>query len=253
MAMFTACFDASGHESDQKHLTVGGFISSAKDWEDFSVAWKDRLQRDGLSYFHMNEFAPSTGPFSHFKNQELKRRALFGDLMGLIRTHVYRKFCCAVTIADWKGQVSPEMKERFRINAYVLAARSCTTQVREWCLFERINSPVAIVFERGDIGRGMLEAQFRKDELPDPLFRPKKDWKDREGNLIEAGYLPLQAADILAYESFLAVSRRNDDRWGMQELKKVEGFFSEYTESDLAELENKLQWLSAINRPFRAW
>src|ERR1039458_1092492 len=48
LAMMTACFDASGHERDQRFLVVAGFVSSVDDWIDFDRLWRDRLAKDGL-------------------------------------------------------------------------------------------------------------------------------------------------------------------------------------------------------------
>ena len=41
---WTTAFDASGHESDQDYLVVGGYIARAKDWVDFEKAWLERLE-----------------------------------------------------------------------------------------------------------------------------------------------------------------------------------------------------------------
>jgi len=58
MAMLAA-FDASGHESDQPVLVVAGFVSSAKDWDEFSAKWLERLRADDLPYFQASQFANS--------------------------------------------------------------------------------------------------------------------------------------------------------------------------------------------------
>jgi len=70
------CFDASGHESDQPFLVVAGFVSSASDWDAFSVKWMERLERDGLPYFQGNQFASCSGIFEGWDQQEGRRRRL---------------------------------------------------------------------------------------------------------------------------------------------------------------------------------
>jgi hypothetical protein len=62
--MLTACFDASGHPT-QPVLVVAGFIAPAPEWEHFEREWKDRLAIDGITSFHMQEFAQSSGVFCH--------------------------------------------------------------------------------------------------------------------------------------------------------------------------------------------
>ena len=65
-AMLTVCFDASGHPT-QPVLVVAGFIATAEEWELFEREWKDRLALDGLTSFHMQSFAQSSGVYKPWK------------------------------------------------------------------------------------------------------------------------------------------------------------------------------------------
>ena len=95
-ARYVAAFDASGKE-DLRCIVVAGFVSSAKDWEGFHQAWRERLAVDGLCYFHMSEFAHSTGTFREgWKGNDDRRKKIFGDLVGIIKSHAYRSFACVM-------------------------------------------------------------------------------------------------------------------------------------------------------------
>ncbi len=61
--MLIGAFDASGSEHDQPVFIVAGFASSAKDWEEFSALWNQRLAHDGLTHFHAVDFAQSRKEF----------------------------------------------------------------------------------------------------------------------------------------------------------------------------------------------
>jgi predicted RNA-binding protein with PUA domain len=80
MAALTAYFDASGKPDAGYELVVSGFISTAKKWRRFEEKWQRLLDKEGLPYFHMKEFAPSTGIFKHWKNDEQRRRRFLAEL-----------------------------------------------------------------------------------------------------------------------------------------------------------------------------
>src|SRR5437868_5127420 len=87
--MLTFALDAGGDENTE-YLTVAGFASSMKDWDDFSVKWKSRLDKDGIAFFRTVDANSFRGPFQHWfdrQDREELRRALFSDLMCLIQSH----------------------------------------------------------------------------------------------------------------------------------------------------------------------
>lgn len=225
MGMFTAAFDASGHESDRLVMVVAGFVSSAKDWQEFSKQWKARLEMDGLEYFHLEEFAG-------WRADEVKiKRPLQRDLMELIKKYTYRKFGLVVLPQEFSKTISQEMRDFFHLNAYSFAGMNCVTQVDEWARRDRV-SPATIeyVFEQGDIGEGKLTTAMQNSGFSDPLFRPgKKDLPTPCGN-IRPAFVPLQAADWLAGELFWDMERiykraekRTSPRWGFQQFQTKVG------------------------------
>jgi hypothetical protein len=132
--MFTACFDAGGSQHNQQFLVVAGFISSSKIWNDFDRIWRGRLAQDGLSYFHMVDFAQSTGQFREgWRNNEPRRQRLLADLMDIIRKHAFRRFGCAVDNELFLRHLPRERREEYFLDAYALASMDCTAQVLRWC------------------------------------------------------------------------------------------------------------------------
>jgi hypothetical protein len=233
---------------------VAGFISSHKDWQAFDTAWINRLREDGLDYLHMKEFAGSRVQFAEgWKDNEARRQKLFGDLIGIIKSHVYRKFGSVIIMDGWE-KLSQGNKQEYSLNAYVLAARTCAARVREWQEAENFKSPTGYAFEDGDEGKGMLDKRFVDDNLPRPVFKPKKDRQKPDGTT-ERGYTPLQAADILAYElqkptnNMLAGKPRVPKfRWGLEELLQIPGEPGIYTIKHLKDLNERLQILTDSKR-----
>jgi len=235
--MLSAYFDAAGKEYDQEHVLVAGFVAPTKMWEDFDKEWTERLRQDGLSYFHMVEFAHSKGEFKNgWRDDEPRRQALLRDLIGIILSHISGKFVTVVEVAAFKKQLSEEIKRQFLIKSYSLAGRTCAARIREWMKREWRYSKLEMVFEEGDEGVGALKDILVRDGFPEPLFKPKRDRVTKAGELIKAAN-PLQAADFLAYEYFLAAKRLSEKRWAFKHFSCISGRDGIYTVSNLKELE----------------
>lgn len=242
--MFTTCFDGSGKERDHHYLVVAGFLSSANDWIEFSRLWEERLQQDCITCFHATDFRTSHGEFESWRNQESRRRKLLGDLVDLIKSHAYRQFGCVVEFT-YKDCLSPEMLNRFAINAYTLAARTCFRDVEWWARAERTCSPIEYVFEDGDVGKGLLIERLERDGFQTPAFKYKKDtWKK---GIFNPKFVPLQACDLWAYEIFQAVKTQSEERWAYQELKRIPGEVKTWDIEDLQNLQEHLQVIANLD------
>lgn len=246
--MLTFAFDASGDERTTL-LSVAGFVSSAEDWKAFSEAWTNRLTQEGIECFHAVDANAFRGEFEPFRNRSDKvqwRERLFSDLMDILKRNVYRKFACTVINKDFH-QMSEPLRQEFSLSAYSLAGRTCEKQARQWALEEWKNPEMAIglVFEAGDRGYGKLQERLTKEKgcIP-PTFRPKKD-RLRDDGTIEPGFVPLQAADWLAWEVNRAtqtfyedkLESEDDVRWPMQEFLMLHGYMGVYTPENIQDME----------------
>ncbi len=243
-SMLTACFDASGKEEDQPVLVVAGFISSAKDWKDFDSVWRKRLSQEGLDWFHAVDFFQGVGDFEPFKRDKRRKEKLLADLVDIIKSHVYRKFGSIVVINDFLN-LSRDLRTKFSFTAYVLAGRTVAKKISDWCSEAHISNPVSLIFEEGDIGKGKLIARLTKDGYPTPEFRWKKDQQTPLG--LMPGYTPLQAADLYAYELFLAAKRLETGklkypnlRWAFKEFESTQGEPGFYSAESINALQKKL-------------
>src|SRR5713101_3789943 len=102
--MLTFAFDAGGDDGTE-YMTVAGFASSAKDWDEFSQKWKARLEMDGIAFFRALDANSFRGPFEHWRDLPNKielRQALFADLMDLIVRNTYRKFACTIVNKEFQ-------------------------------------------------------------------------------------------------------------------------------------------------------
>jgi len=255
-------FDAGGDDGTD-YMTVAGFASSAKDWDEFSQKWKSRLQKDGIEFFRAADAASFRGPFEHWRHlsdRERLRRALFADLMELIKSHAYQKFACTIVNTDFRSTNS-ETRRQFAESAYSVAARTCEKYARHWVISEWRSCPetgLAFIFEAGDKGQLKLMDRLRKEwgHIP-PNFRPKKDFRRDDGS-IGYGFVPLQAADWLAWELNRAardfypqkLESESQLRWPMREfLGRPNGKIGIYTPENLKDMDNMI----ALENKIAAW
>lgn len=248
--MFTACFDAGGSQHDQQFLVVAGFVSSADTWIRFDQKWRERLAKDGVRYFHMEEFAHFRGEFRNgWRNNEKKRREILSDLLYIIESHAFRKFGCAIEHKQLTSTISKKQREKYLLDAYSFAGLYCAHQVNKWRINERISTLPELVFEDGDLGKGHLMERLKKDGFGTPIFRQKKDDENDRGN--RRAFTPLQAADFLAYEIFLANKRWTDPnykaRWGIEQFHRIMGDLVKYDSQDLDNFKQDLSFSERMN------
>ena len=227
LQMFTAYFDASGTEKGDAVLAVGGFLATAERWGRFEKEWLDCLRRNSLDYFRTSEFNASQGGFKiGWRGNEKRRIALISDLVEIIKNNVDRKFGVIVTM-DSLQSFSRKQKEEWHICAYSLAGLKVASMVRQWA--KAWSGPVPeLVFEEGDKGRNNLEILLRQDGFLNTQFRPKKERTNKQSMIVKAA-IPLQAADLMAFELFDPMRKLQRDGYLLnlkrtfQELDKING------------------------------
>jgi hypothetical protein len=224
-SVFTACFDASGSKS-KPWMVLAGFVAPAKAWDCFADLWNQRLNQDGIKYFHMKEFTACQGQFENWKGNELRRRALLSDLINLIKSHASRKFGHVIAlegVEHIKKAFTEKQQKAFILESYAIGGYSCAKHVDNWARMERIKTPIQFVFDDGDLDRQKLRDLFRQD-WAEPIFRPSRDIL-KKGVPIP-GFVPLQAADLLANELYQVCPQiPNVDtdklRWPLQQLRTM--------------------------------
>jgi hypothetical protein len=253
-ALAIAC-DASGSKGSP-YLTVAGFVSSVADWTSFSEQWTARLKADGIEYFHAMDTPQFRGTLQHWHDREDRiklREALFQDLMDILVSHVYY-YCGCVVINKKIDLVDEELRDTFRLSAFSLAGLSCERQIRKYLLTEWkhcTKMPVELVFEDGDANFGHLNQWLSSNTGVLPITRRfKKDTAQSDGIIIP-GFVPLQAADWLAYELGLLyrhycegkLKSPSNIRWPMRQFLRLKGDARSYESENIKDVETKFKTL----------
>jgi uncharacterized protein DUF3800 len=185
--MLTLYCDASG-KAHEELIVVAGFLGFDSQWQSFEKKWKAVLDEYGIEYFHMREFAHSTGRFQSLKGKEEKRKQLFGRLTQIISSHAnYWVGACLPMDVYLRTDADFQLHEAF--HPYPLCAMTCVQLIQLWMdAHHMLHTQVNFVFESGDEHHGQLDAIIRKHVEAVPQFKTKQEAS------------ALQAADILAYE-----------------------------------------------------
>lgn len=241
--LLTCYLDEAGGEADTSTV-VAGFVSTVALWEQFEIDWKLMLSSYKVPYFHMKEFSQSTGPFKKWKGAESIRRRFLADAVSIIRQRVQGGVFCYA-----HHQIFDLVNRGYRLketlfSPYAIAGRACAS------LVSQLNEKHEVVFEDGGPDKlGLSSAMSVSFRLPDPIFRPSRDVRDKQGK-VRSGVIQIQAADFLAYElrkhrnEFASRSGR-PVRQSFYELLKVRlwayGTFNEKNANSLCKLENPLE------------
>jgi hypothetical protein len=197
VTMFTAYNDESGHP-EQSAVVVAGLLASDNQWKQFERNWRDTLQEFGITRFHANEFFHSVGEFrtwaDHKKNPAASeaRQRFLRSLISHMKLRVQLSYSHTVRMADYR-----KVNEIYFLQAirpYELVGRTAVKTIAEWAGRNRIpENRIKHVFEDGPKHKGFLESRIKKDKGFEPTFKRKEE------------AIPLQAADLLAYETRLAI------------------------------------------------
>jgi hypothetical protein len=154
--------------------------------------------------------------------------------------------------------MSETLRNELRLSAFALAALTCEKNVRRYILSEWRGSnpdmPVRIVFEHGDEGYGDLSYWLKPGTGTIPPSRAYKKDTIQDDGLKIYGFIPLQAADWLAYELGLSVRQMESGkvkkiselRWPMREFMAIKGDAGTYYAHDIKDVESKLNILRNI-------
>ena len=190
---YTVYLDESGTHADSPALAVAGYLADDSSWDSFAVDWRASLTEMGLDHFHMTDFSNKAGVYASWTEDE--RRERFARLVGITNRHAIASVGTVIERALYERLITGAGRERSG-GLYGLAAISCAMTVDK----RLPGVSVGYVFENGAQGRGQL-AKVLRDNMhytsePESLRIRSVTFRDKRM------FVPLQAADILAYELY---------------------------------------------------
>lgn len=209
-----------GDESygDEDAYAVAGYVASVQQWEGFTKQWKQLANEEGFKIFHKadlevnaqeSEFA---WPDLNSKEKYDKKTRINKRACSIILNHVLGGVGQAVQKSAWQRSITEHKSNWPRVvgrSCYAAGVWGCLNLVAELLDRKRRVGMVRYVFEdKKRDGKG--EAQALLQELKDdPRTRVKFRIADFSFEKKEdPKYIPLQAADFLAYESYRQIDNQ---------------------------------------------
>ncbi len=203
-------FDGSGTAPEHPVWAIGGWIAEVDQWTQFCREWHAMIEnapfRDGVKrMFHAADLESLKGIYSDWTQDQ--KQTFQDKAYRIIEDFQLTPVASALIKADYEA-----LKIRFAKfeqahggNYFVHTFHAVMDNVRKWLDARRYEASVHYVFEAGDIG---------DVEIKRILQRIYNDPKEREvfrmngWTMTGKEVLPLQAADIWAYESYKQMTNR---------------------------------------------
>lgn len=199
---FTLYFDESyTHPPEPAVYTVAGYLSTDVQWGKFRKEWRRILEAEGLDHFHMVNFQACKPPFDSWSKD--KRIEFISALHAVIHSWTLMSFATSADLQDFKTLTAEQ--QRAFISPHAFAAKNCMKAVGFWAAQNIINHPViAYVFEEGQPHEKQLTRLVESLMEEDRWFFRMASVSFGKKKLLN----PLQAADVVAYESTKEIARK---------------------------------------------
>lgn len=209
--MLQAYVDDSGTHDGSHNTVLAGYWGRAHQWRKFEKAWKAVLDSEGLAEFHAKEFwprIPDVGRIGVYRDWSDERHASFIDrLLAVIESSKIYPFACGVLGEEW-DRLAPEEKEAITVQEQatlqkpmLMAMGRIMFRVAGYCNQGRVVNFTFDEFNSEKLKTAVM-TQFSEIKI---IFRDDNDSiVERIGGLSfddSKRALPLQAADLLAYEA----------------------------------------------------
>jgi hypothetical protein len=197
--MLRCFFDDSGKESDPTNriVCIAGYLAIDGLWNMFTEGWSHQLLKNSMSWLHLTDFMAD-------KSQDWPtKRAILDGFINVIKASQLIGFGVAVDADAWREV--PEGITRTEGNAQQFCFLRIMRMVIERLKAARENDFVTVYF---DCDKNFTPSRFQK-------FLGLRDHAEDAKRYLKAfcigepkTFLPLQAADLLAWETRKDLMRR---------------------------------------------
>jgi hypothetical protein len=230
--------DDSGNRQHSPVLVLAGFIAPVVTWLAFTPDWQAMLDMPPrLDYFKMNEAATLTGQFKYWSQQRADERIALA--YRAIEQHIPFQVSCIVHLEPFYRIFNPSNTEESAINPFYLAFSSIIHDVAQNQLTHGVDEKIDFVFDDQAMEKDKIVKawdQFKEHINPAvkhlvgsvPAFLDDKD------------FLPLQAADLLAWWVRKMVEGIAPSPPWRSPLREIPGFQMNYNEERMLQVRDNI-------------
>jgi hypothetical protein len=189
-----AYFDETGTGGSAPVFGVAGWIAYTDQWEAFTRSWRRSLKNAGVDVFHMKDFAGRRRAFANWS--DARCLSLIRALANIAQSKTFAGIARAVESGAYAAlAASAEEALRLPSSPYVFCFQCCLEFLAEICGPLPPGS-VDLVCEDTHGVKGAVLQHFEE------LKRRRSEWAPFNAPTFAPKALPpLQAADLLAYET----------------------------------------------------
>jgi hypothetical protein len=229
--MVQGFFDDSGKESDpsNKIVCIAGYVAAPGMWNGFQEMWRHMLVKHNLKWLHMKDFLnDKSSEYAYLGLDWPRKQRILEDFASAIKINQLIGFGISVDAEAWQRMPKETIKAQGTVQEF------CFIRILR-TLVERIkrSAPEEHVSITFDCDRAYTPARFQRyiavrDKFPD-AERYLAAFNIAEPKV----YVPLQAADLLAWETRKDLLRQIEGHQPRPEfdymMKIMPGFFPDYS------------------------
>lgn len=183
--------DESGVHSGASSVAVGAYFAKSCVWRNFTKEWN--TAKRPIKVFHSTDCQHLRGEFKGWSKE--RRDDFVANLLRVIRDHHIAGLVIGIQMDDFRAALDnrPDLINAFG-NPYGACVQWALSTVMQAAIDHNSDEPIQFVHEVNDYkGEALSVFDWLKSEL-----RPHNTVTLEFGG--KSTYVPLQAADILAYE-----------------------------------------------------
>jgi len=200
MTLLYAYLDESGIHDPSPIVAVAGFAMTKPDWTSFEVEWLEELNRfrcDGypISAFHSLECEHGQGEFTGIAREI--REWFPPRLAKIIAKYRPLSIWSAVARDDWEAVADSTLRSTYP-HPFYFCFEHCAMEMASWSARYTAGSGIAVVYSEQDEFKDTIQTIWR-------AYKQAQSVAPEVTSFTTTSYrncVPLQAADLLAFECF---------------------------------------------------
>ncbi|MGA9048199.1 MAG: DUF3800 domain-containing protein [Dehalococcoidia bacterium] len=195
--VFAVYLDDSGWPRGSPSVVLAGYVATCDQWKAFTAEWQRAISEFGLPYFHMSDFAGRHGVYRTWTTEECETR--FQRLAGIINACATCSVAVILPVLEYAAAMGTD-RDAIPGDAYGFAAICLTFRLPKLMIDHHYDSDPQLAYFL-DTGA------YRAGEIASAMTKAISKWRLRKTVRFNSvtlaqkeGFVPLQAADILAWQ-----------------------------------------------------
>lgn len=192
-------FDDSGKESDPSNriVVIAGYMAAGDSaWSFLTQLWGNLLLKHGVSWIHMKDLMPNQGEYKALNWDWTKKRAVLDEFIKAIKVSQLVGFGVALDADAWRA--IPKAITQAEGNVQQFCFMRIMRLIADRMKIARPDDWISLYY---DCDEGFTPSRFQKF-IGLRKREPDVDHYFRSFSIAEPkSFLPLQAADLLAWEA----------------------------------------------------